>query len=143
MKLYEYAVGLFQAQKDVIGDFTMQHLLHLEKKVNQLLEGVNGLQWKINDGDVSERCVRPVIRLEPQIRLVKCVLKHIQSEQFMELSLEEFRRGYLNLRIHLFLHISAVYAQNKNSLMGFQIVRPRLTKFFLTNRVTSQKKLQD
>ena len=44
MKLYEHAVGLFQAQKDVIGDFTMQHLLHLEKKVNQLLEGVNGLQ---------------------------------------------------------------------------------------------------
>jgi hypothetical protein len=52
IKLYEYVVKLFASQKDVIDEFTVQHLLHLEKKVTQLFRRVN--RNKRDGGKVKE-----------------------------------------------------------------------------------------
>ncbi|KAL3797327.1 hypothetical protein ACHAWO_005486 [Cyclotella atomus] len=52
IKLYEYVVKLFASQKDVIDEFTVQHLLHLEKKVTQLFRQVN--RNKRDGGKVKE-----------------------------------------------------------------------------------------
>lgn len=50
VKLYEYVVDLFAMQKDVINDFTMQHLFHLEKKVTDLFDLVERRK-KPNNGN--------------------------------------------------------------------------------------------